>query len=140
MALLASLSLAAAKPATIDVDGQRVNPDVAPVTVGNSAYLPLRAVSDAAGAVTTFDARTGAVVVRSRNTTLHLTVGDRQAQLDGHAITLTHAPFTVHGRVMVRASDIAVALDSAVRYDVRHGSIDVRTPGAVVAGAPDDSP
>jgi hypothetical protein len=140
VALLASISLAVSRPATLDVDGQRVVADVAPVTAGGAAYLPLRAVGDAAGAQTSFDARTGTIVVRSRNDTVVLTVGERRANLDGRPITLAHAPFVVHGRVMVRGSDIALALDSAVRYDVRRGSIDVRTPGAVVAGAPDDSP
>jgi hypothetical protein len=39
---------------------------------------------------------------------------------------------------MVRGSDVALALASAVKYDAVRGRIDVRTPGAVVAGVPDD--
>src|SRR5665213_2395436 len=50
-ALVASLSLAFSTPATISVDGQRLASDVAPVTTpGGGAYLPLRAVAEAAGA------------------------------------------------------------------------------------------
>jgi hypothetical protein len=138
IALTASLSLALSQPAILDVDGQRVVSDVSPVTTGGVAYLPLRAVSDAAGAETTFDARTGQLTVRRGTAVLTMKIGDRSATLDGRPIELKSAPFTVHGRAMVRASDVAIALSSAVKYDVARGRIDVHTPGAVVAGVPDD--
>ena len=138
IALTASLSLALSQPAILDVDGQRVVSDVSPVTTGSVAYLPLRAVSEAAGAETTFDARTDQLTVRRGTAVLTMKIGDRSAMLDGRAIELKSAPFTVHGRAMVRASDVALALASAVKYDVARGRIDVRTPGAVVAGVPDD--
>lgn len=138
IATAASLALALAQPATIEVDGQRIVSDVAPVTVGNTAYLPLRAVSEAAGAVTSFNPRTNALIVRRGTDVLSMKIGDRRADLDGRPVTLKTAPFTVHGRAMVRGSDIALALASAVKYDVARGRIDVHTPGAVVAGVPDD--
>jgi hypothetical protein len=138
IALTASLSLALSQPAILDVDGQRVVSDVSPVTTGSVAYLPLRAVSEAAGAETTFDARTDQLTVRRGTAVLTMKIGDRSATLDGRAIELKSAPFTVHGRAMVRASDVAIALASAVKYDATRGRIDVRTPGAVVAGVPDD--
>lgn len=138
VAFVASVSMALSKPATIDVDGQRLVSDVGPVTAGGVAYLPLRAVADAAGAQISFDTRTGTIVVRRNGTALRMKVGDRRAVLDGHPIELAHAPFTVQGRAMVRGADIALALNSAVRYDPQRGRITVRTPGAVVAGVPDD--
>jgi hypothetical protein len=138
VALTASLALALSQPAILDVDGQRVVSDVAPVTSGGVAYLPLRAVSEAAGAETSFDPRTSQLTVRRGTTVLTMKIGERKAVLDGHPIVLKNAPFTVHGRAMVRGADVAMALASAVKYDVARGRIDVRTPGAVVAGVPDD--
>jgi hypothetical protein len=138
-ALLPSLRLFLGT-AVVSVDGQRVLSDVAAVTVGGSVYLPVRAVTEAAGARTTYDAKTGDLVVRRGADTLRMRVGDRVASLNGNPIRLTHAPFTVRGRAMVRGTDLASALGSAVSYDARRGRIDVRTPGAVFAGAPDDSP
>jgi len=138
VALTASLALALSQPAILDVDGQRIVSDVAPVTSGGVAYLPLRAVSEAAGAETSFDARTSQLTVRRGTTVLTMKIGERKAVLDGHPIVLKNAPFTVHGRAMVRGADVAMALASAVKYDVARGRIDVRTPGAVVAGVPDD--
>jgi hypothetical protein len=98
----------------------------------------LRAVSEAAGAQTTFDAKTNELIVRRGTSVLRMKVGDRSATLDGRPIELRNAPFTVHGRAMVRGADVALALASAVKYDVARGRIDVRTPGAVVAGVADD--
>ena len=138
IALTASLALALSQPAILDVDGQRVVSDVSPVTTGGVAYLPLRAVSEAAGAETSFNARTDELTIRRGTAVLTMTIGKRRATLDGRPIELKNAPFTVHGRAMVRGSDVALALNSAVKYDVARGRINVRTPGAVVAGVPDD--
>jgi hypothetical protein len=138
IALTASLALALSQPAILDVDGQRVVSDVSPVTQGNVAFLPLRAVTEAAGAETTFDKATSELTVRRGTSVLTMKVGERAATLDGRPIELKTAPFTVHGRAMVRGADIALALASAVKYDAARGRIDVRTPGAVVAGVADD--
>jgi hypothetical protein len=140
IATIASLSLAFSQVAILDVDGQRVVSDVAPVTTGTVAYLPLRAVAEAAGATTSFDPRTNELTVRRGSDALTLKLGTREATLDGRPVMLKTAPFTLHGRAMVRAADVALALASAVKYDAARGRIDVRTPGAVVAGAPDDGP
>ena len=139
-ALVASLALALSTPATISVDGQRLASDVAPVTTPGEAYLPLRAVSDAAGARTTYDARSGEITVRRGAQVLAMRVGTSDARLDGHRITLARAPFSVRGRVLVSGATIARAFGSTVRYDARHDRVVVRTPGVVVAGAADDEP
>ena len=138
IALTASLALALSQPAILDVDGQRVVSDVAPVTAGSVAYLPLRAVTEAAGAATSFNHDTNELTVQRGTSVLKMTVGDRHATLDGRPVLLKTAPFTVRGRAMVRGADIALALGSTVKYDGNRGRIDVRTPGAVVAGVADD--
>ncbi len=140
VAVISSVSLAFSRPAVIDIDGQRIVSDVAPVTAGGVAYLPIRVVGDAAGAVTSFDPASRAIVVRRGASTLVMRIGQREATLDGRPVELAHAPFTVHGRAMVRGVDVSAVLASNVRYDARYDRIDVRTPGAVVAGAPDGGP
>jgi hypothetical protein len=139
-ALAASLALALSTPTTISVDGQRLASDVAPVTTPSGAYLPLRAVSDAAGARTSYDARSGQITVRRGADVLAMHIGTTAANMNGHRITLAKAPFAVRGRVLVSAATIASAFGSSVRYDVRHDRVVVRTPGVVVAGAADDEP
>ena len=139
-ALVASLSLALSTPATISVDGQRVASDVGPVTTPGGAYLPLRAIADAAGAETSFDPRTGAIAVQRGTEVLVVHVGSTAATRNGKPVTLAHAPFTVAGRTMVATTTIAHAFGSTVRFDAKRGRVDVRTPGVVVAPVADDEP
>ncbi len=139
-ALVASLSLALSTPASITVDGQRLTSDVAPVTTLSGAYLPLRAVADAAGAQTSFDTADGQIVVRRGTDVLVMRAGTTAARMNGRSVQLVHAPFTVHGRTMVASATIASTLGSTVRYDAKHDRVVVRTPGVVVAGAADDTP
>jgi len=140
-ALVASLLLALSTPATISVDGQRIATDVAPVTTADGhAYLPLRAISDAAGAQATFDPANGSVALRRGTDVLVLRPGHIRAVLNGHTKMLAHAPFLVRGRLMVSSALVASTFGSTVRFDPRRGRISVRNPGVVVAGAADDEP
>lgn len=139
-ALVASLALALSTPATIVIDGQRLASDVAPVTTPSGAFLPVRAVAQATGAETAFDAATGTVSIRRGAETLVMRVGSRDAVLNGRRITLAHAPFTVRGRTMVAGTTIADAFASAVSFDPKHDRVNVRTPGVVVAPVADDEP
>lgn len=139
-ALVASLSVALSTPASISVDGQRVASDVAPVTTPGGAYLPLRAIADAAGAETSFDPRSGEIVVRRGTDMLTMHVGSTAATRNGKRVTLAHAPFTVKGRTMVATATIARTFGSTVRFDPKRDRVDVRTPGVVVAPVADDEP
>ncbi len=122
-ALVASLSLALSTPATISVDGQRVASDVGPVTTPGGAYLPLRAIADAAGAETSFEPRSGAIVVRRGTDVLTMHVGSTAAVRNGKRVTLAHAPFTVAGRTMVAHRDDRPHLrfDGPLRRQARPG-------------------
>jgi len=139
-ALVASLALAFSTPATISVDGQRLASDAAPVTTPGGAYLPLRAVADAAGAQTSFDTDTGEIVVRRGTDVLVMRAGTAAAKINGRSVTLAHAPFTAHKRTMVAGDTIAATFGSTVRFDRKHDRVVVRTPGVVMAGAADDTP
>jgi hypothetical protein len=140
-ATVASLLLALSSPATLSVDGQRIASDVAPVTTADGkAYLPLRAISEAAGGQATFDAASDTVTLRRGTDVLVMHPGHARAILNGHVTQLSHAPFTVRGRTMVAASTIATTFGSTVRFDPRRGRVSVRNPGVVVAGAADDEP
>lgn len=142
-ALVASVGVALSTPATMSVDGQRVVADVAPVTTASQAFVPIRALTNASGGETSFDAASGTITIRHGSDVLEMKLGERKATLNGAAIALSHAPFVVRGRTMVGSAIIADAFGSRVRYDAKRARVEVRNPGVVVAGAPDndsDSP
>jgi hypothetical protein len=129
-AFAASSLLAFSRPIVMLVDGERVDSDVAPVTIANArAFVPLRSIADALGAETEVDGKTGAISVVLGGQTLTLRVGDKHATVNGMPLTLKHAPFRVRGRVLVSLDAVARALNVRARYNPRQARIEVMTPG-----------
>jgi copper amine oxidase-like protein len=139
IALAVSTALAFSRPATIVVDGQRIESDVPPVTQNHQAYVPLRAVTASIGAQTTYEAATRTIVVLHGADRLKLRIGERNATLNGRPVRLVHAPFTVRGRTLVATRTIERALGPKVRYDPGKATIDVFTTDTSVAADAQDS-
>jgi Copper amine oxidase N-terminal domain len=130
LAIVASLTFAYSKPVEMRVDGQAVISDVPPVTTPKGGvYVPLRSVTDALGAETRYDRRSGDVVVTRGDETLHLKVGSKHAKLNGMPMTLGHEPFRVRGRVMVGLHAVQRAFGVRVKFDKMTARVDVSTPG-----------
>jgi N-acetylmuramoyl-L-alanine amidase len=127
LALAASLTLAFSNPATLVIDGRRIQSDVPPVTQNRQAYVPLRAVLTGLGASTTYDKQSRTVEVVHGPDHLKLHIGERNATLNGRPVRLSHAPFTVRGRTMVATRTIERALGPKVHYDPHKATIDVFT-------------
>ncbi len=136
IALCVSALMAFSRPATMMVDGQRIEGDVPPVTtVTDKVYVPLREVADALGAQTVVDQSDGEIFVVRGNASLRLKVGRKRATLNGMPFTFEHPPFRVRGRVMVGLKAVARAFDVRVNYDPRTARIDVMTTGIGQANA-----
>lgn len=138
IALAASSTLAFSRPATIDIDGQRVASDVPPVTIDQQAYLPLRAVTTVLGAQLSYDKANRSIEVVRGVDKLNLHLGTQAATLNGRTIKLSHAPFTVRGRTMVATRTIERVLGPKVRYNSRKHTIDVFTTDTSVAADQSD--
>jgi hypothetical protein len=139
IALAASVTLAFSRPATIQIDGQSVHSDVPPVTTTHQAYVPLRAVTAGLGAQVSYNKSTGSISIIRGSDHLRLRVGEKKATLNGRAIKLSAAPFTVRGRTMVAMRTIERTLGPKVRYNPRKSTIDVYTTDTSVSADEDDS-
>ena len=129
LALLGALSFAYSNPVEMRVDGQRVISDVPPVTTSKGVYVPLRPVSDALGAETRYEHKSGDVVVTRGDQVLHFKIGSTHAKLNGMPVTLKHAPFRVRGRVMVSLHAVQQVFGVRVRFDKATARVEVDTPG-----------
>ena len=130
LALLASVTFAYSKPVEMRVDGQPVISDVPPVTTAkDGVFVPLRSVTDALGAETRYEHKSGDVVVTRGDQTLRLKVGSKNAKLNGMPMTLGHEPFRVRGRVMVGVHAVQRAFGVRVKFDKMTARVDVDTPG-----------
>lgn len=135
-AVLAAAALAFGKPIEVRVDGQPVLTDVAPVrTDAETVFVPLRPLSDALGAETHYDQKTGEVTLTHGDQILRMKVGDLHATLNGMPMTLRHAPFRVRGRAMISLGAVQRAFGVRVRFDKTRSRVDVNTLGTA-ASAP----
>jgi hypothetical protein len=129
-ALSASALLAFSRPATMMVDGERVESDVPPITTASDrAFVPVRTIADALGAETIIDPHSGEIDVIRGNQSLRLRLGNIHATLNGMPMTLHHAPFRVRGRVMVALNVVSQAFNVRATYDPRTARIDILSPG-----------
>lgn len=129
LAFFASLTFAYSKPVEVRVDGQPVISDVPPVTTAKGVFVPLRPVSDALGAQTKYEHKSGDVLVTRGDQTLHLKVGSTHAKINGMPLTLKHAPFRVRGRVMVSLHAVQQVFGVRVKFDKMTARVDLNTPG-----------
>ncbi len=137
-ATLAATGMFFARPATLMIDGRRIATDVPPVTRAHDAFVPLRAVADGLGAQASFDPKTREVALVRGRTVLRMKLGEKEATLNGAAIVLAHAPFSLRGRTMVGPGLIERAFGSKVRYDGARANVDVVSPGMLEADATKD--
>jgi hypothetical protein len=134
IAIAVSLAISIAKPVEVRVDGQPMLTDVAPVrTDAETVYVPLRPLSDALGAETRYDAKSGDIFMTRGDQSLHLRIGDVHATLNGMPMTMKHAPFRVRGRAMVGLRTVQKAFGVRVRFDQAKARVDVDTPGDAAA-------
>ncbi|GAC1499492.1 MAG: hypothetical protein NVS1B14_02990 [Vulcanimicrobiaceae bacterium] len=138
-ALAVSALLTFSRPVELRVDGQRLASEVPPVTQNHDVFVPLRAISDALGADTRFDADHEHIEVIRGDQTLRIAVGSVRATLNGAPMTFRHAPFRVRGRVMMGLRAISRAFGVKAHYDRRTSRIDVDSPGVIEAGAQADT-
>ena len=136
LALLGSLTFAYSKPVEMRVDGQQVISDVPPVTTAKGVFVPLRPVSDALGAETRYERKSGDVVVTRGDQTVRIKVGSTHAKLNGMPVTLKHAPFRVRGRVMLSLREVQQVFGVRVKFDKVTARVDVNTPGMSDASPP----
>lgn len=125
LALLAACALSLSREPSMRIDGQHMISDVPPVTTMRGTFLPLRAIALGIGAVTSYDAKTGAIEILRGRDTVALHVGERRGMLNGMAFTMRRAPFVVRGRVMVPGGLFERALGSNIHYDSGHDVIEI---------------
>jgi hypothetical protein len=132
LAVFGSLTFAFSKPVEVRLDGQPVLSDVPPVTAKSGVFVPLRPLSDALGAETKYERKSGDVVVTRGDQTMHLKVGSTNVKINGKTLTLHHAPFRVRGRVMVSLRAVQEAFGVRAKFDKMTARVDLNTPGVGV--------
>jgi len=118
LVLSASFAMAPASAAGVQVvvNGQPMQFAQPPIERAGRILVPLRGVFEQLGASVAY--QSGFIAATSRNgRTVSMTIGSRNATVDGNPTTLDVAPFTLDGRTLVPLRFVSTALGASVDYD-----------------------
>ena len=115
------------------VDQQPVNFDVPPTVVQGRVLVPLRGIFERLGATVDYDAQSQHIVAIRGAQTVELTVGSRQAHVNGVPKLLDVPAFTISGRTMVPLRFISESLGADVQWLAANQTILIGSNGAAVA-------
>jgi hypothetical protein len=114
------------------VDGRIVNFDVPPQVIQGRVLVPLRGVFEQLGATVDYDARTQHIVALRGSQNVELTIGSRQAQVNGTPHLLDVPAFTINGRTMVPLRFISESLGAEVQWIDASRTILIASPGTAL--------
>ena len=143
LALAAAISAAAPVPSgaqgmiRVFIDGRPVNFDVPPTVIQGRVLVPLRGIFEQLGATVNYNASTQHILAVRGGQNVDLTVGSRQAAVNGAPEMLDVPAFTINGRTMVPLRFISEALGAGVQWNAANATILINSGGsAPTASAP----
>jgi hypothetical protein len=99
------------------VNGKAVQIDAPAEIMNGRTFLPLRAISEALGAMVDWIAETQGITVTLGENTIGLQIGNTSAVVNGTVMTLDAAPYIKNSRTMVPFRVIAEGLGATVEWD-----------------------
>ena len=134
---LGGLVSAQSRPIRIYTNGNLANYDVPPTMVQGRVLVPLRGVFEQLGATVDYNAQTQHIVALRGAQTVELTIGSRQARVDGTPRLLDVPAFTITGRTMVPLRFVSESLGANVQWIEASRTILIGTAGiAEISASP----
>jgi hypothetical protein len=131
--LLLALSLILALPAmalaapTVQLDGQPLTFEVAPIIEDGRTLVPLRAIFEALGATVSWDAETQTATAVKGDTTVVITIGSTEPTVNGEVTTLDVPAKIVEDRTLAPLRFVGEAFGGTVGYDADTELITINT-------------
>lgn len=120
----------------LNINNNTVTTTQAPVMEQGTTLVPLRVISENLGAKVDWNAKDKKVTVTKGTDTIILTIGSKQATVNGEAKTLPQAPKTINGTTMLPVRFVAENFKCEVQYDKGSNTVFVTSDG-VTAEIPD---
>ncbi|KNY30098.1 leucine-rich repeat protein [Pseudobacteroides cellulosolvens] len=106
------------KPITVNVNNKPVTFDQPPIIQDGRTLVPIRAISDALGATTTWDSATRTITEKKGGITCVMHLGDKKYTVNGETKTMDVPAQSIGGRTLVPARVIAEVFGADVQWDV----------------------
>ncbi|MGH0053938.1 MAG: stalk domain-containing protein [Sphaerochaetaceae bacterium] len=101
----------------VEVDGRKLDFDVAPTIVEGRTIIPARKILESLGLEVSWDDRTRTVTGVGQGTELSLVIGQRLAYVNGEPVNLDVAPRIIDDRSMVPVRFVAESTGAEVDWD-----------------------
>lgn len=108
--------LASAEPITTELNGQRLTFDQPPVMQQGRVMVPLRGIFESLGANVLYEPASRSIKATGDDRTVELTLGQRQAFVNGQQVYLDVPADTLGGRTMVPLRFVSEALGADVKW------------------------
>ena len=101
----------------MSVNDKAILLDAPPEIKNGRTFLPIRAISEAFGAIVTWTGETRCVTVTLNDNRILLYIGNTSVMVNGSIVIIEAAPYIKNSRTMVPLRVIAEGLNSAVEWD-----------------------
>lgn len=115
----------APKPITINVNNKPISFDQEPILQEGRTLVPVRAISDALGAKTSWNAKAKKVTVEKAGIICTMHLGDKKYVVNGESKIMDVAAQTIGGRILVPARVIAEIFGADVQWDAENRNITI---------------
>jgi hypothetical protein len=139
MLLCGLLCVSRAHAATLHVDGRDV-PTGHAVLIDGRDMVPLRSLFESLGATVQYDVLTGTLQIVRGNTVIDLTLGSRQAIVNGRLVMLDVPPQRRAGQVLLPLRFVCDALGAQVVWNPAARAAEVRRAAMIVYAPAADLP
>jgi N-acetylmuramoyl-L-alanine amidase len=104
-------------PVNLQVDGQTVNSDVAPVIIKERTLIPARAVFESMGADVEWDEATRLVDITLGSSTVKLTIDSKAATVNGSQTNMDVPAMIINDRTMIPLRFVSESLACGISWD-----------------------
>lgn len=110
-------SSAFAQPIGVQLDGRTLQFDQPPISVGGRLMVPLRGIFEALQSEVLYSSPTRTIKATKGSTVVELSLGSRQALINGKSVYLDVPADTMGGRTMVPLRFVSEALGAEVKWN-----------------------
>lgn len=140
-AVAMSCTMASAEPSIhTTLDGRNLTFDQPPVMQEGRVLVPLRGLFESLGADVLYNSATRNIKATAGSRTVELTLGERQAFIDGQQVYLDVAANTISGRTMVPLRFVSEALGAEVAWRPSTKTVAIASTGTPSAGTEQPAP
>lgn len=125
-----------AQDITLKLNGNVLNPSVAPVIENGSTLVPLRIISENMGASVVWNGEDRSVTIEKADTNIYLILDQKTVIVNGEQKELSVAPKSVNGSTMMPIRFVSENLDCSVNWDGTNRVVSILESGVTVVEPP----